>query len=877
MKHSGIYRIIALFIVFFSLHINAQVTGVVYDSKSRKPLDFVNVYYKGAGIGGQTDAKGRFVIRESDKHNELTVSSVGYVTQTINLKPGNKKNLVIRLVPESRKLDAVTVTAKKKRYSRKDNPAVTLMQNVIANKGNVSIKSKDYCSYTKYEKLKFSLNEVTEEMFAGEKRKSLEFVKDHIEVCPETGKKILPITIDETYSEVYYRKSPSALKTIVKAESSKGVSELVNTGEILTSTLKDVFADVDIYDNECRLLQTRFKSPIADNAVGFYRYYLEDTLLVDNDKVIQLGFTPNNPQDFGFSGKLFVMADSSYQVRRVELSIPSNSDVNFVENMFVRQDYRRLPSGELVVVSNDMLVEISVAEKFGKAHVMRTTRFSDHSFAPVPDEVFKRVKGDVWVDPNARIQTEQFWSQIRKVELTESESKMGRFISSIQEIKGFKYFIMGVKVLMENFVETSDSLHTNKFDIGPLNTTVTYNHYDKWRFRASGLTTAHFHPHLFFGGYVSYGTDTKNVYGRLDVTYAFNKREYQHKEFPRHNVAFSYMNDVMSPFDKFLPTDKDNVFVALKSGDVDQFNHVEEYKLRYEREWENGFGVNASLTRTSSKPVDALFYQQLGTGTPDASGVSALPDNNPDKWVNGMKTSEVKVGVSYEPGATYVNTKQRRLRVNQDAPIYTLNHTIGVDGLLGSNYSYHVTELGVYKRVWLGSWGNIDTDIKGGVQWSKVPFPLLIHPAANQSYIIEDNMFSLIGNLEFLNDRYVSLMTSWDMNGKIFNRIPLLRRLKWREMIGVNVLWGALSDKNNPASSNYTDKNLFYFPGHFMPDGSYECNTFTMDPKTPYVELRLGVHNIFKLLHVEYVRRLTYRDHPDVGKQGLRIMFKVKF
>jgi hypothetical protein len=233
--------------------------------------------------------------------------------------------------------------------------------------------------------------------------------------------------------------------------------------------------------------------------------------------------------------------------------------------------------------------------------------------------------------------------------------------------------------------------------------------------------------------------------------------------------------------------------------------------------------------------------------------------------------------VSYEPGATYVNTKQRRLRVNQDAPIYTLNHTIGVDGLLGSNYSYHVTELGVYKRVWLGSWGNIDTDIKGGVQWSKVPFPLLIHPAANQSYIIEDNMFSLIGNLEFLNDRYVSLMTSWDMNGKIFNRIPLLRRLKWREMIGVNVLWGALSDKNNPASSNYTDKNLFYFPGHFMPDGSYECNTYTMDPKTPYVELRLGVHNIFKLLHVEYVRRLTYRDHPDVGKQGLRIMFKVKF
>lgn len=877
MKHCGLHRIIALFALIFSLAANAQVTGTVYDSQTRKPLDYVNVYYNGKGVGTQTDQKGRFTVKENDKWNQLTVSSIGYVTQVIRLKQGKKKGLTIRLVPEPRKLDAVTVTAKKKRYTRKNNPAVDLMRKVIEAKEMTDLRSRDYYSFDKYEKMTFSINEFNDTLFNDGKHKKFEFMKEHAEVCPETGKTILPITVNERLSKMYYRKSPNAEKTLVKAESDKGINELINTGEILTTMLKDVFTDVDIYENECRLLQYPFKSPIADNAIGFYRYYLEDTTYVDNDKVIRVGFTPNNQQDFGFSGHLYIMADSSYQVRRVELTIPARSDVNFVENMQVRQDFRQLPTGEFVVESNDMLIEIKVISWLNKLQVQRTIRNTDYSFAPVPDDVFKRIKGKMLVEPDARMQTEQFWTGVRKVELTKSESKMGTFINRIQNIKGFKYFIFGVKVLMENFVETSDSLETNKFDIGPINTTISYNHYDKYRFRLSGLTTANLNPHLFFGGYVAYGTNSENVYGKLDVTYSFNKKAYLQREFPKHNLSVSYMNDVMSPFDKFLPTDKDNMFLAFKTGKVDQFNHVKEFKVAYDREWENGFQFYSSFAHTSSKAVDALFYQPLGTGRQVADTKLFVPTNDPSKWVNRMRTAEFKAKISYEPGATYVNTKQRRLRVNEDAPIYTLSHTMGVDGLLGGEYNYHVTEAGVYKRFWLGSWGKIDADVKAGIQWSKVPFPLLIHPAANQSYIVETNTFNLINNLEFLNDRYVSLMASWDLNGKIFNRIPLLKRLKWREMIGVNVLWGALSDKNNPATSNYADKDLFYFPGHFLADGSYESNTCMMDPDKPYVELRFGIHNIFKLFHVEYVRRLTYLDNPDINKDGVRFMFRVTF
>ena len=235
-------------------------------------------------------------------------------------------------------------------------------------------------------------------------------------------------------------------------------------------------------------------------------------------------------------------------------------------------------------------------------------------------------------------------------------------------------------------------------------------------------------------------------------------------------------------------------------------------------------------------------------------------------------------GLRYQPGVTWINTKQRRIATNNDAPIFSLNHTAGLYNFGRADYAFNFTEAGIYKRFWLASWGKIDAYVKGGVQWNKVPFPLLIMPAANLSYIMEDYTFNLIDNMEFLNDRYASLMLSWDMNGKIFNRIPLLKKLKWREYIACNVLWGTLTKKNNPfLERNATDGRLLHFPGHFNADGSYTYTSHAMDYRKPYVEVIAGIHNIFKLFHIEYVRRLTYTDTPGVDKWGIRGMFRITF
>ena len=908
-----------LFAVFLALPIvlSAQVSGTVIDAKTRKPLEFVNVFYDGKSYGTQTDEQGRFILKEDSAWHELTVSTMGYEKQVVRLGAfGGNKSLRIRLKPDGDNLKEVTVTTKRTKYSRKNNPAVELMRKVIAHKKENDLHAKDYFTYTTYEKMTFSVNEVTEKIFDMDEAKAWSFLKDHVERHPKTDKLILPLTVDEQLSHTFYRHSPQTEKKLIKGKSTRGISELINTGDILTTTLKDCFTDVNIYDEECRLLQFHIKSPIARSAIQFYRYYIQDTLFfrrsspeereqreydpldfyvsrdeahlstAPHDSVVVLGFTPNNQQDIAFNGLIYVLLDSTYQVKTAELHFPKQSNVNFVDDIRIDQYYEDLPTGERVCVHNDMLVELKVTNWLSKLLVQRTIRNFDYSFDEIPKNVFKRIKGTTYTEPDATMHTDdKYWAQYRKEELTESEGKIGGLLQKITQLKYFKPVIFAAKALIENYIETADSTANNKFDFGPINTVISHNHYDRWRFRISGFTTAHLHPHWFFGGYIAYSPHSRNLYGQGEIVYAINRKAYLNREFPKNNIHLSYRRDVTAPFDKFIPTDKDNMLLALKSTTVDQFNLISEWRAMYDREWYNGAKAQIKFTRTQLRPVDQLFYQPLGTdaAVTTASDIHQLSEENShSNRVRSITTTELYANVSFEPGATYINTKQRRVKINKDAPIFTVSHTMGFKGFLGGDYAYNVTEAGVYKRFYLPSaWGYTDFDLRAGIQWNKVPFPLLIHPAANQSFILEDNTFSLISNLEFLNDRYVQLMWGWDLCGKLFNRVPLLKKLHWREFIGVNVLWGQLTDKNNPAHSNFTDSELFFFPGHFRTDDDgqsyYENNTILMSQRTPYVELRLGIHNIFKLIHVEYIRRLTYLNNPGTHKNGVRFTFRLYF
>lgn len=863
------YRKTVLTILLMLLALTAaaqHITGIVTDAATGEPLPFVNVRHSD-GRGMQTAADGSF--RLPFRAGKLQISFIGYETQSVAVRQAGSYD--VKLKPVDLSFNEAVVTGHRTKYSRKNNPAVELMRKVIAAKRHSALSANhDYYSRDRYSKLTLALNDVTEKVFEEGKFKRMPFLKEHVEVDNRSGKLVLPLSVDESVTREIYRRSPETQKSIVLGQRSSGVNDLFNTGDILKTVLQDCFSDVDIYEDEVRLLQYPFISPISSrSAIGFYRYFIEDTLMVAGQRCIQVGFTPNNSQDFGFSGNLYIAADSTYRVCRVSMGIPVHSGVNFVESMSVEQEFEQLPSGEQTLRRDDMFVLLKVASFLQKVQVRRLTEYRDISFAEIPDRMF-HFKGEKRTEANAMMRDDAYWAEQRPEELSSSESRMSLFIKRLESIKGFNFVLFVLKAFIENNVETTaDPARPSKVDIGPINTMITQNAVDGLRLRASAQTTANLHPHLFLKGYVAYGFRDHRWKGMGEVTYSFNKKAYLPREFPVNNLTFTYTRDVMAPTDKFLPTDKDNVFVSFKWTRVDHMMYYENYRLQYDREWENGLRFKAQLRTEEDEPALSLFYQPLnGSGpSPEASAHRRK-----------LRTTDLSAEFRYQPGATWVNTKQRRIAANNDAPIYSLSHTTGLKGVGGSDYTYNLTEAGIYKRFWMNSWGRIDAFVKGGVQWNRVPFPLLIMPAANLSYITEDGMFNLINNMEFLNDRYASLAVSWDMNGKIFNRIPLLRKLKWREYIGCNVLWGTLSSKNNPfLEKNASDARLFYFPGTWNADGQYEYLSTVMDPKKPYVEVIAGIHNIFKLIHVEYVRRLTYLDRPGTDRWGIRFMVRVTF
>ncbi|CDA58268.1 putative outer membrane protein [Prevotella sp. CAG:604] len=844
-----LYFVVALLLVS-TLQLMAQqkITGRVIDEDGFA-VSYASVQYRGHKIAVSSDSQGKFSI---EKHPGwvLTVSALSYKSQTISVN--EKMDFIeVKLKDDSHKLNEVVVKTKRGKYSRKDNPAVELMRRVIAAKKKTDLGNHDYYQYDKYQKITLALNDLKKEQLEGKFFSKRQYLLDQVETSPYNGKLTLPVSIDETVSQHIYRKDPKTEKDIIKGQQSNGIGQVIQTGEILNTALKDAFTDVDIYDDYVRLLQYPFPSPIGRTGISFYHYYIEDTVYVERDLCYHLQFIPANSQDFGFRGELYVLADSSLHVKKCNLYMPHNTDVNYVKNMKIEQEYTRLDNGEWVLSKDDMIAELHVNSVLQDLLVVRNTRLTDYAFDELPKILFKG-KAKVRHDMDAMNRDEAYWNKYRQVDLTKSESSMDSFIHRMENSKGFKYIIFFVKALMENYVEIGGGTDgkKSKFDLGPVNTYISKNFVDGIRLRLAGRTMAALNPHFFWDGYAAYGTKSNDWYTGNIFTYSLNKKKNSPFEFPMRNLTFEVARDVTSPSDENLLHNKDNFFMTFRAATQDEMflYHRQKLAFTYETDW--GFRFNTSIRFQSNRTVGNLHYYHLD-GTE----------------VKKIRMTDLNVGINYNPGVTYVNTKQQRLPINLDSPEIGLSHTMGFKGFMGGQYHSNITKLSIYKRQWLGSWGYLDFHAIGQAQWNKVPFPMLILPPINLSYFEQETTISLMKDWEFLNDRQVFWALSWDMNGKLLNRIPLIKKLKWREWFAIKGVWGHLTDKNNPyLEKNQGDGRLFKFPknSHVMND-------------TPYWECVAGVHNIFKFFSVEYVRRLTYLNNNNIDKWGIRFGFMMSF
>ena len=812
-------------------------------------VPYASVQYRGHKIAVSSDGEGRFSI---EKHEGwmLTVSALSYKTQTVKVD-ANTNFLEVKLKDDSRRLSEVVVKSKRGKYKRKDNPAVELMRRVIAAKKKTDLANHPYYQYDKYQKITLALNDLSKEQLEGKFFSKRQYLLDQVEKSPYNGKLTLPVSVDETVSQHIYRKDPKSEKDIIKGQQTNGIGQVIQTGEILSTTMKDVFTDVDIYDDYVRLLQYPFPSPIGRTAISFYHYYIEDTVYVERDLCYHLQFIPANSQDFGFRGELYVTADSTLHVKKCNLYMPHNSDVNWVKDMKIEQEFTRLDNGEWVLSKDDMVAEIHTNKVLQDLLVVRNTRLTDYSFDELPKVLFKG-KAKVRHDIDAMNRDEAYWNKYRQVDLTKSESSMDSFIHRMENSKGFKWIILGVKALMENYVEIGSGPggKKSKFDLGPINTYLSKNYVDGIRLRLAGRTMAALNPHFFWNGYAAYGTKSNDWYTGHVFTYSLNKKKNSPFEFPMRNITFEVSRDIMSPSDDNLEHNKDNIFMTFRAATQDEMflYHRQRLAFTYETDW--GLRFNTGIRWQSNRTAGNLHYFTL--------------DGNE---VKKIRMTDINVGINYNPGVTYVNTKQQRLPINLDSPEIGISHTMGFKGFMGGQYHSNITKVSIYKRQWLGSFGYLDFHAVGQAQWNKVPFPMLILPPVNLSYFESEASVSLMRDWEFLNDRQVFASLSWDMNGKLLNRIPLIKKLKWREYFAVKGVWGNLTDKNNPyLEKNQGDTELFKFPSK-----SHVMNN------TPYWECVAGVHNIFKFFAVEYVRRLTYLNNENISKWGIRFGFSMTF
>lgn len=858
LNMKGIRLFVLIYTLLLGMAIHAQqslqITGVITDEETGDSISFASIVYKGHNISTVANVFGQYTIPRQEGWN-ITVSAVGYKSRIIPVNSKTRRKLNITLKPARQELAEVTVKSKRNRYSRKDNPAVELMRRVVAAKKKTDLSNNDYYRYNKYEKLTLALNDLTPQQLESPFFAKKPWLLNQVEVNPYTNKLVLPVSVDETVSQKFYRKSPKDEKNIIQGQTSTGINDYFQTGDIINTVVKDVFTNVDLYQDDIRILQRPFTSPMSEKGIGFYRYYIEDTLAIGQDSCIHLAFVPNNMQDMGFRGDLYILKDSTLHLRRCQLSIPKQSNVNFVESLQVLQEYEKLPDGQWVLTTDDMITELQLFDFISAgAIVTRITRYSDYDFSEVPNKIFHGQKKEV-TEADAQMRDKAFWDQYRQVELTRSENSMDKFMENIQNMKGFKYVIYGLKTIVENSMETGDP---NYVDICPINTLLTRNYVDGWRTRLSAKTTANLNKHFFLSGYYAHGWGSHRNYYDAEMTYSLNAKKYLPHEFPRRTMTIQSSQDICSPNDRFMESDKDNIFVAMKWAETNKMMSYNRQKVSFEYETDWGLKAIISGKTEENEAFGAMNYQTLDK--------PFVPINS--KTGNGeyLRTTEASFYVRYAPGETYINNKLRRRVINLDAPVFSLSHTIGFNGVLGGDYNFHLTEAHIFKRFWLNSWGKFDVDLKGGIEWDQVPYPLLIMPASNASYIIQKNTFSLINTMEFVNDRYVSLMLAWDMNGKILNRIPLAKKLYWREYLGVRMLWGDLSDKNNP-EKNPGNPRLMYFPE----------GTNIMNPNRPYMEMVVGVHNIFKFFRVEYVKRLTYKDLPSAPHWGMRYGVSLTF
>ncbi|RYY22963.1 MAG: carboxypeptidase-like regulatory domain-containing protein [Chitinophagaceae bacterium] len=815
------------------------VKGVIRDASTQSPLPFVSVYFKGAK-GVISGENGSYSLSTTNpKLTVITFSYGGYKIIERKIESGKEQDLNVELELES--MSEVTVkNSRRGKYSNKNNPAVELIRKVVEHKRGNRVSSYDYVQYQQYEKIELSLTNKPEKLLKNKLFKNFRFLLENSDSSKIEGKALLPIYLEETLSDKFFRKDPSKEKTYVLAKKKVNLGEFIDNDGI-SRYLNSMYADIDVYENNIPILGNQFLSPIADGAPTFYRFFIRDTIEVDGIKLIQLAFAPRNLNDLLFRGTLFITLDGNYAVQKISMGVSKNANLNWSRELRINQDFERGTDGRYHVILSNMLSEFALTKKAdGGILGERTVSFKNFTInQPGPDSVYHG-KDLVIVDNPAQTR-DSFWVTNRHKPLTETESSVYTNMDSLVKMKSYRRLMDWATLLLAGYKSFGI------FEVGPVSTFYSFNPVEGFRLRAGGRTTTALSKNLYFENYLAYGFKDKKWKYYLSGTYSFNHKSIY--SFPLNYLQVSYQYDTKIPGQELQFVSEDNFLLSFKRGNNNKWLYNNIFKTEYVRE----FGKNVSYTfgfkYWKQTPAGDIIYEKPN-GTP--GGYDVIPD---------ITTSELSGEIRWAPNEQFYQGKNYRIPIYNKYPIFRLRFIAGIKDLFKGEYNYQNVTVSAFKRFYLSQFGFADFSWEGGYTFGKVPYPLLNIHRANQTYAYQFNSFNMMNFMEFVSDRYTSVNMEYFLNGLIFNKIPLIKKLKLREVASFKFLYGGMRDENNPA----VNPNTVRFPT----DDQGIPTTFTLNGK-PYMEASVGVGNIFKLLRIDVVKRLSYLEHPNVPEWGIR-------
>lgn len=822
-----------------------RLNGIVVDAETGEGLPFANlISTKNKKENAVANENGAFLISTYGDGKGWIVSVAGYDTAELEFD-GADTTKIIRLVPSQQLLEELVVKPSKEKYSKKNNPAVDFVRRLRKDSESMHPEREPFFSYDKYEKTIIGVNEFNNDFSKGFLSKSGKFLSNYVDKSPVTGKKILNMMLKEKVSTDLYHDNGSKKKEVTRGYQSFGIDEVINQDN-MRIILEDAVREIDVFGDNIVLLQNRFVSPLSSIGPDFYKYYLTDTLYVGSDKCFELSFAPHNPQSMGFNGKIYVpVNDSVLSIKKITMRSPKDINLNLVDNIFINLSFERDSIGKIRKTYDDVCLELSLLGMGPKLYGRKTTAYSNFSYEKKEElKNFYDKIGRYFTIEEADSRTSLFWSDNRDIPLSAAELKMQGMMGEMRKNKLFYWGEKAIRLLESGYVLTGKP---SKIDLGPINTLISGNSVEGVRFRAGGMTTAYLNPNLFASGYVAYGTRDRKFKYDIELAYSFSRKKYHSYEWPRHGLYASYKYDVDMLGQHYLFTNSDNVFLSFKRKESILATYRRLAEVGYILELPNNFSIETTLKRETQEGTKWINFKFI-------DGVE----------MKSYSQASVVMSLRWAPGERFIQGRTTRSPVNMDAWIFQLTQEYGSKGIFGSAFTVNKTELSLQKRLWLSAFGYMNLIVKGGKVWSSVYFPSLMWPNANLSYTIQPESYSLMNPMEFANDKYASLDFSYYGLGVLFNRLPWIKKLKLREVVTFKGLIGGLSEKNNPIYNH----SLPLFPTNVTP---------TVMHGKPYMEAGIGIENIFRVLRVDYVWRLTYRDVPGRDRSGLRVSLHFSF